>query len=457
MPKISFKFLEDVKNSVYTLGIGVVKGISSVLTIPYLIHSLGLERYGLWVLGNSIIDVFSIAELGLSSATVVLLSKSLSKKDNIDFSRTLSSILIIISIISIFSLVLVWCISDLKLIPLKISSASDKILLSKMLKIGSCIVAFQLLQQVINSVVQSYQRYKFVAILDGLQFFFVSLGWILISNSSHDITFLAMWQLIVNLVVLIIYAFYASSIIKDLFTGFNWSSKKSVEIARFSLINWIATVGIFLSRRGDRFIVSSILGLNALGIYSVITEVCAVITSLATRSIQPVIPSISFIIACEQDKKALKIVKSGFQTHSTVIVLLSTCLLLCTRPILSLFLSSVHSTQYLFEFKISVIITALCSSGTVGYYVLMSLERPDIIAKIQVLSAILSLTMIIYLSYGLGLRGAILGNIGWLITSYLSYVSGKLFGITVFELLKWIRYQLILFLCISTIGIFYLD
>ena len=63
--------------------------------LPYMLHSLGEDTYGLWILVSSIIAAFYVFDLGFANTITVFLSKSFSKKDAVAVNQTISTAFLI--------------------------------------------------------------------------------------------------------------------------------------------------------------------------------------------------------------------------------------------------------------------------------------------------------------------------------------------------------------------------
>ncbi len=77
-----------LKNVGATWGKVLVSILLSYILTPFIISTLGQERYGAWVLINSIMGYLAILALGVPAASVRYLSEALARKDLEDFNRT---------------------------------------------------------------------------------------------------------------------------------------------------------------------------------------------------------------------------------------------------------------------------------------------------------------------------------------------------------------------------------
>src|SRR6267143_513961 len=83
-----------LRNGLYNVGGGTVRGAVGLLTIPFLIRFLGIREYGVWSLVYAVFALMTMCEAGISVAASVFLSKDLAKNDVSEAGRTLTFILI---------------------------------------------------------------------------------------------------------------------------------------------------------------------------------------------------------------------------------------------------------------------------------------------------------------------------------------------------------------------------
>jgi O-antigen/teichoic acid export membrane protein len=84
-------------------------GISLLVTFfltPYLIHKLGDTKYGIWALIGSIVGIYGLLDLGISSAIMRYVAYYLGRNDDNSLSKTLSSSLFLFCCVGIVCLTL---------------------------------------------------------------------------------------------------------------------------------------------------------------------------------------------------------------------------------------------------------------------------------------------------------------------------------------------------------------
>ncbi len=442
-----------LKNGLYNLFTGVVKATHTIVTIFILTRVMGIEEYGVWALTCSIIELFAIAEAGLSVSTTVFLSTDISRNDRQGFSETLSVTFLLMLCIATLAAFCLWQGASMIVLWIPQLNSFQQQTVIAALKIGSISIWAQLLQQICIGVEQACQQYKILNILDSLQIITLGLGWAILAVNQRGITDLITWQVITSLVFLIIHCCFMSRFIGGLFFRFLWNPKKMREVIVFSVVNWLSVLGVVLFKKSDRLIVATVLGPKQLGLYSIIIDSTNLIHAFATRSIQPIVPAITSLSADSgkqiNQAEIINKIKSAFQLHSYVATSLGVTFLLLSGFILNIFLQKQPIENILFEFRIAVVITTIYTIGTVGHYLLLSIQMVKICSVIQICASLTSLFLITTGSIKFGLVGAVLGNLGWSVTILLSFIALKRFDIVFTDLLNWIKVPWLFFLVIS--------
>jgi O-antigen/teichoic acid export membrane protein len=447
--------MQILKNGTYNLVTGVIKASHAIITIPILIRVMGLEQYGVWSLICSILELFAIAEAGISVSTTVFLSRDIARNDKEGFSETLSTVYLLMLCVATLALLVLWQGASYIVLYVTELNLTQKQTVIAALQIGSMSIWSQLIQQVCIGVEQACQQYKLLNTIDSLQVIILGLGWSVLAIRGRGITDLVVWQVLISLIFLIVHSYSVTRLVRDIFVRVTWNFQKVREIVTFSMVSWLSVLGIILFKKSDRLIVASILGTRHLALYSVIIDSTNIIQAFASRSVQPIVPVIGSLVENAESNTILNQadiinkIKSTFQIHSIVSVSLGTLFILFSTLILNIFVDKQSTQNILFETQIAVIITTICTLGTVGHYLLLSIKIVRIITVIQIFASLISLFLITVGSIQFGLLGAVLGNLGWAVTISLSFIAVGYFGIENRVLLNWIKFPWLFFIMLS--------
>src|SRR5437667_7207048 len=95
------EILKNVGSSWFALGINVLVGIS---LSPYILHRLGDEAFGLWVLIFSLTGYYGLFDLGIRSSIVRYVAKYSATKDDDHLNRLVNTAMFSYSVIGLVCL-----------------------------------------------------------------------------------------------------------------------------------------------------------------------------------------------------------------------------------------------------------------------------------------------------------------------------------------------------------------
>jgi O-antigen/teichoic acid export membrane protein len=434
-----------VKNSLYNFLGGVVKVACITLTTPILIRLMGVEDYGIWAIVSSIVGLAVLAEAGLSTATTTFVSEDLDRGDDESLSTTLTTTLITVLFLSGFASLLLLFVSQ-SIAPLfpKLHP-EQQVTLYTSLQIASISIFFQLLQQSILGVEQAYKNYALMNSVVTGQWFLLCLGWCVIASINPNVIFLCIWQCVITIVSFLCHLCVIFYLLKSHLVRFSWSKERSLEIIQYCSGTWISTLGALLFTKGDRLIVGSILGASSLTIYSAISDFSSAINYFSSKPIQPILPLISTFKSFEENPGIKTALAKIFKLNAYSSTILGLLLLLSSPVLLRLTLPEGLVMESQASFHFLIFITSLYSLNSTGYFILLGLKQTKIFAQINIVSGLISIVGIYIGANSFGLKGAILGNAGFLLTLFFPVVALQKMNMNPSIIMSWIKKPLILF------------
>ncbi|BAZ05139.1 oligosaccharide flippase family protein [Calothrix sp. NIES-3974] len=437
-----------LRNGFYNTLAGVIRIGLGVLTIPLLIRIIGIEEYGLWTLAYTVIGIVTLAEAGLSVATTVFVSQDLGKDDFEGLSQTLTVTFGGMFILSSIAFLTLFFAAQPIVNFFPQLEPQQQLIIRQAVQIGSIVVWSRLLQQVLVGVEQAYQRYDVMNVLNTIQSILLSLGMLVVVWLGGRTVDLMQWQAFVSILLLFSHVLVVRSLLRKVNLNIKWDKKKIIDIGSYSLISWLTSLGGMIFSRGDRLVIGSILGVNALGAYSAITDITILINQISALPAQPLLPIISnFKAQKDIDLSILhKQVKTAFQLNIFIALLIGGSLLTLRDTVLNIIFSNSYFQEYTISFFIITIIYSMYSINGVGYYVLLASKAANLCMFIQLISGISSIILIIWGASKFGLIGASFGNSGYLIVWLLTSSGMRQLSISFGTWLRWLKLPFLWFL-----------
>ncbi|BAY12878.1 oligosaccharide flippase family protein [Calothrix sp. NIES-2098] len=407
-----------LKNGLYNAAAGAIRIGLAVLTIPVLIRLIGVEEYGLWTLASAVVTMVTLAEAGLSTTTTVFVSQDLSREDSESLSQTLTITVGAMLILATLAAIALWLGAENLVNYFPKLENSQRLAAVQALQIAGIVVWARLLQQVIIGVEQAYQQYAAMNIVITIQSVASNVGLLIVAGLGGKTLALMQYQAIINLGILIAHIWLGWLILRHLQLYPVWNRKKILVITRYSLMTWLASLGGVLFTQCDRIIVGGLMGTEILGVYAAITNITSQINVLSALIVQPLLPALSNLIANPQEYLLIlkSQIKRAFQVNILTALGIGILLFISAYLVMYLIMPSKVTDEIILAFRIATIIYTTYSMNAVGYYILFAVDAVQINLVINLLSGILSLSLIYFLGSRLGLTGAILGNAGYLLS-----------------------------------------
>ena len=298
-------------------------------------------------------------------------------------------------------------------------------------------------------VIQGYDDFKTVNIIKFFFMLFSNLGLLLLASKNAPLSQMAIWISIVAGVTLLAYIIKTFYVLKpEQLMRPTFSKRIMKEVGVYCGNTWLGFSGNILFGQMDKIVLGWVCDPKIVGIYAAIVGIATYINSIATVGLQPLITKMSELSAAFQEN--LSVIQKKFEESLMFNTLLIFFLGLASFPVLSFLLETVMRIQIedptnpLLAFKLAIIIYCVNSLYVPGFYTLMAFKETKYLGVVQLLAALTSLMLIYTVSEHYGLLGAIVANIGFIVSwSLNSMVSKKLYG----KLFWWIK-KIVVFLLV---------
>jgi O-antigen/teichoic acid export membrane protein len=437
-----------LKNGFYNTAAGAIRSGINVLTIPILIRALGVDEYGLWTLASTVINVVTLAEAGLSTATTMFVSQDLAKEDFDGISQTLTVTGgAMLGLATLAALVLAIGAEPIVSSFAKLDR-TQHLTVVLALQIGGIVVWTKLFQQVLIGIEQAYQRYDLLNLLNTFQSLLTGLGMLVVVWWGGRTIELMECQAIVGVVILIGHLALIKYLTYETKLRFQWDRSKGLTVARYSLQTWFTSLGGVLFAQADKLIVGAIFGSRELGIYAVITNIASQINLFSYLPVQPIVPKITqFFATPSADRVSFdKQIKSALEINFSIALGAGAMLFTFAPFVLNILIDDATNATYILSLQIVAIAYGFASVNAVGYYILLATDAVNICMKIQLVSSVGSLLIIYLGSLHFGIIGAAVGNAGFVGTLLMVYMGMQKITIPVSRWLQWIAVPVLWFI-----------
>ncbi|MEJ2009478.1 MAG: flippase [Acidobacteriota bacterium] len=396
------------RNTLLNLAGRIVPLLVSVLTIPYVIHHLGPDRYGLLSLAWIVVGYFAVVNLGLGPATAKFVAEFLGKGETdklpelvwTAFASQLCFGLAGGVLLAILSPVLV---SRVLKIPPELHAQAQWIFL-----ILAVALPIDFGRGSLRGVLAASQRFDLLNALDipfSILTYLVPVAALALGFGLPAIVFfLALARLAGFVVVLVL----CVRLYPALSSGFRFNRRLIRSLLGFG--GWVTVSGAVtpILAYFDRFLIGAVVSIAAVGFYTPPYMISTKLWILPTSFTATLFPA----FAASAGRGDREWISSALTRSLKVLLLLvgpaALVLAFFARPILTLWLGARFAAEGSLALQIMAVAALVKSLAFVPYDLLHGVGRPDIPAKFRLMEAPLYVGLAWFMVTHFGLPGAAL-------------------------------------------------
>lgn len=420
------------RNSLYNLIGQAIPLVVGFVSIPFLIRSLGLDRFGLLSLVWVFLGYLTFFDLGLSRAIIKIIAEDLAKKNEQEIPVTIWTtfwIVLILSGLGSLGLGLIspWLITKTFQIP---SSLHEEAIWS--LWYVALSIPVVTLIAVFRGVLEAQQRFFIVNILHSVSGIVTYVLPLLVSFFTKDVHTLIAAIGLARLATLLGHMIACQRQIPNLLIPLLPQKKSTQRLLRFgswlTLSNLISPLMVYF----DRFILGTFIPVGNLAYYTTPYEIVTRVLILPSAISRVMFPAFTSILS-QEDKSELGIIQQSLRTIGLVLFPICAVLILIASPGLKIWLGQEFATKSALILQIFAIGIFFNGLANIPYTLLQSANRPDLTAKVHVIELPFYAIALYAFTMKWGVQGAATAWSLRLIADYflLSHFSQKLVPISI--------------------------
>jgi len=395
------------KNTIWNLAGGLLPLIAAAACIPYVLHQLGNEAFGVLTLIWALIGYFSLFDFGVGRALTYKLSKLRGEKALEEIPAILKAGLVLIAATGLLG-----CFIMLLLAPklatdwLKISIIwqSDAQTAFQIAAIG---VIFTTITSGLRGSLEGLGRFaesNLNRIFLGLCMF--ALPALSVYLHGADLSSIALYLVAARVVVMVWSIFQLRDYVGRAHTPVSLSNIKAL----FSFGGWITITGIVgpLMVYGDRFFVSAAVGASLLPLYAIPQEALQRLLILPTALCGALLPHMASLNRVEFEKTY----RRNYSRVAMVMFGICSLSAFVAYPILAWWLSPEFAQQALPIALILVVGIWINSVSMVPYTLLLAGGNPRITALLHLVELVVYIIALYWFTSWWGLTGAAVAWVG---------------------------------------------
>jgi O-antigen/teichoic acid export membrane protein len=377
---------------------------------PFVIRSLGVAAYGVWILAVSTVSYLNILDLGLRSAIIRFVSKAEAQGKPEDATAAIGAALwvrIIISAgVAVLSVILAIVFPHLFKVPSGMQQAAQITVLMCALS-----VAITLVSGVFGAVLAAIHRFDVLSSISAVQTLARAGGVILILGSGHGLVSLAYWEVTVSLLG----GLATSGIALKVFPLCRVKiTRPNTEILKkiwsYSFTTFIFIIAVQIVVNTDNLVVGAFISVGMVAFYSIGGSLMGYSWQVVSAISTTFTPMASNLEAGGKSQELQRLLIRGTQATLALALPISLALVLRGKTFISLWMGPQYSEIAGTVLQILMISQYLgIANGTAGS-IMMAIDKHKPVAKWAVVEALLNLGLSILLVKTIGLYGVAWGT-----------------------------------------------
>jgi O-antigen/teichoic acid export membrane protein len=397
--------------------------IVGVITIPFIVRGLGVERFGLLSLAWVVLGYFTIFDLGLGRATTKYVAEALGKGEESKVPQLVWTAVTVQALLGLVGALVLASITPL--LTERILNIPSGLLreAKTTFYLLSLAIPIILISSSFSGILEAVQRFDLVNYVkipsSAFNFLIPLVGWKL-GFVLPGIVILIMTVRLIGLIIFIIIDFHFFPRIRGFSTQFLFLKRLLTFGGWVTVSNIVSPILAYF----DRFLIGSLLSMAAVTYYTApyeaVTKLWIIPMSL-TMALFPAFSSLNGNRALDKvESFFVRAVKYVFATLGPVVLIL----VLFSREILGIWLGDDFAVQSSTVFQILGFGILVNSLAHVPYSLLQGIGRPDIPAKFHLLELPFYVGTVLALTNVWGITGTALA---WLvrvtIDSFLLFIA----------------------------------
>jgi O-antigen/teichoic acid export membrane protein len=439
--RTSSSFRLSAENSLFSIAEYLAQPAAMLLAAPFLIHHLGLQQYGVWMLASAILGSVGILSTGFGDATVKYVSTYRALADFVGVERTIRATLTInFALAAVFG-AFIWMLAPFFVHNVFKIEPMLQTVSMRAIRISAIILVLRSSESVFVSTLRAFERYGPPARLNVFLRSIVVLSAVILAALGRGVVEIMMATLVWSALVVILQAATARKVAGKFIPLPTLRYGALREVFSFGCFSWLQALAGVTFSYADRFIVAALLGTAPVAVYVICVQAAQPIHGLTAAGFNFLFPHLSSRHEAGEIHGPRRVFRLALLTNVVVAGILCSPFLLLAQPILRMWMGAQFAEQGHSVLAILAISYAGLAINVVPHNSLLALGRVRTVAALNVAGGVVLLGVMAILIPQSGLAGAATGRaiyavllaIGYLVACRKAFTPGIVLGSVVIE------------------------
>jgi O-antigen/teichoic acid export membrane protein len=403
-------FRRSAENAAYGLADYVAQPAVMLVAAPFLVHHLGLQQYGVWMLVTAILSGVGIISIGFGDATVKYVSAYRARNDFAGIQRTIRATVTINTVLGLLVGGLVWALASAFTHVFKIEAEFQAPAI-RAVQISAAILPLRAIESVFVSTLRAFEHYGPAVRLNILLRVSVVASALIVSAKGHGVDTILLATLLCSGVVVVLQAIAAhrAAGCLTIVPTLEWAALREVFVfGCFSWLQGLASVGFGYA---DRFLLGMLQGTAPVAIYVLCVQATQPIHGVCAATFNFLLPHMSSRREMGELQGSRRVFRFAAWANLITATALALPLILWGRVILKLWISPQVAVQGGASLAVLAVAYMLLALNVAPHYSLLAMGDVRYVSGLNILGGALSLCAAVLLIPRLGLIGAALARL----------------------------------------------
>lgn len=376
--------------------------------LPFLVGTLGDERYGVWVIIGSIIGFYGLLDFGMSSAINRFLVRAIHSDNKDSVNIAITTAMVLFSGIGILSLLVTSVIVIIA--PLFIEDSNNISIFQQTIFILGISLALTMPLSCYSGVLSSKNRFDIISRIALLSLMCKTALIVYFISQGYGIVVMAIITLITNLLSQLVIIYYAMKQIPEIKVQLSFFSKQKIkEYFHYGKYTYVAKIGGALRFSIDNLVVGAMIGSGVVTHYAISSALINYFGQTMTSIFGVIGPTLNKYHKLGQWDKLRGVFNAATVACAILASLIGGLIVTLGKPFIQMWMGSGYEDSY-------VVLTILAPAMVLAFSqrpsvsILYAIARHDFFAKLNILEAISNLFLSLVLVQYYGLYGVALGT-----------------------------------------------
>ena len=407
----SRNFRDSAGNAFYSVAEYIAQPISMLLAAPFLVHKLGLQQYGIWMLVSAILGSMGILSTGFGDATVKYVSAYRGQNNLPAVQRTIRATLSINMFLGGIFGILVWLIAPFSVEHIFKIEPMFHLASIQAIRISAVILLLRSVESVFVSTLRAYERYGPPVTLNIFLRCIVVISAVVLAALGRGVVAIMAATLIWSALIVILQAVAARRVVGALSPFPTFAQPALAEVFSFGCFSWLQSLAGMAFTYADRFLVAAMLGAGPVAIYVLCVQVTQPIHGLSAAAFNFVFPHISSRYQAGEITGPRRVFRLALLSSLGLSIAFALPLIICGRPILQLWMGADFARQAHAVLLVLIFAFIVLALNIVPHNVLLALGQVQFVSSVNIVGGVVSLVVAAALIPSIGLVGAAIGRL----------------------------------------------